>query len=340
MNFVSKIKRFDVYTKPVDGVSEQTTIGAVITFISFCLVTLLLYSEFSAYLKNDIVSHMALDSAKKGGQNTETKIEFDLDFFGVSCERVKFTQEVTRGQHHGDLQMTDINLRTITIDDKEACHAYGSLITDKVGGNFKFEVEALEDKNKELEKENLLDQRALLFFPLLQQSNKIAPDISHRINHILFLDNTVAGDIDQIIFLADSNNKLPLEKHPLNGQVSSVPVGTGIHQYSIQVVPTTYEPIKGKKLLMNQYSVTERQVDFQQALVGVTLAGQYFSNFVGVVFTYDFYPVKLIMQEENGGSMFDFLTSLCGIVGGVITVLGLLEGCIHHSSKALIGKKD
>jgi hypothetical protein len=294
MSFVAKIKRFDVYAKPVDGVSEKTTIGAVITFISFCLVTLLIYSEFSAYLKSDIVSHMALDSSKKG-QNTETKIEFDIDFFEVSCSRVKFTQEVTRGQHHGDLQMVDISLETITVDDKEACHAYGSLITDKVGGNFKFEVQALEDESKELEKENLLDSRQMLFFPLLQQSNKIAPDISHRINHILFLDNTVAKDIDQIIFLADSSDKLPIEKHPLNGQISNIPLGTGIYQYSIQVVPTTYEPIKGKKLLINQYSITERQVDFQQALIGVTIAGQYFSNFIGVVFTYDFYPVRMIL---------------------------------------------
>ena len=46
------------------------------------------------------------------------------------------------------------------------------------------------------------------------------------------------------------------------------------------------------------------------------------------------------MQEESKGSFFDFLAGLCGIVGGVVTMLGLLEGLVHHSAKALIGKKD
>ena len=59
---------------------------------------------------------------------------------------------------------------------------------------------------------------------------------------------------------------------------------------------------------------------------------------MGVVFTYDFYPIMLI-HEESRESAFAFFTNLCAIVGGTITLLGLIEQCIHHSTKA-IGKKD
>ena len=44
--------------------------------------------------------------------------------------------------------------------------------------------------------------------------------------------------------------------------------------------------------------------------------------------------------QENKGNIFEFLAGLCGVVGGVVTVLGLFEGFVHHSAKAVIGKKD
>ena len=44
--------------------------------------------------------------------------------------------------------------------------------------------------------------------------------------------------------------------------------------------------------------------------------------------------------QEGKGSIFEFLAGLCGIVGGVVTVLGLFEGLVHHSAKAVMGKKD
>jgi len=45
-------------------------------------------------------------------------------------------------------------------------------------------------------------------------------------------------------------------------------------------------------------------------------------------------------SQENKGNIFEFLAGLCGVVGGVVTVLGLFEGFVHHSAKAVIGKKD
>jgi hypothetical protein len=109
------------------------------------------------------------------------------------------------------------------------------------------------------------------------------------------------------------------------------------------VIPMHYKPAGTRvhEQILNQYSVSERGLN----LVGlsevgaVSLAGQMFVDTFGVVFTYDFYPLVLGM-EEQADSLFDFLSSLVGIIGGIITVIGLIERFLGSASKAVLGKKD
>ena len=49
----------------------------------------------------------------------------------------------------------------------------------------------------------------------------------------------------------------------------------------------------------------------------VQLAGQSFSDTYGLVFSYDFCPVKLTLEERKE-SFLEFLANLVGIVGGMI----------------------
>ena len=113
-----------------------------------------------------------------------------------------------------------------------------------------------------------------------------------------------------------------------------------VYQYAIQVVPTYHKALATKNShFVNQYASTERQIGEAQLRNGVILNGQTFRNVMGVVFSYDFYPVMLV-KEEKQESAFAFLSNLCAIVGGVITLLGLIEQVLHQSTKAVIGKKD
>lgn len=59
----------------------------------------------------------------------------------------------------------------------------------------------------------------------------------------------------------------------------------------------------------------------------------------GVIFTYDFHPVMLYMEERRE-KIIDFISSLFGIVGGVITVLRCCVLCpsflsITHSNSCV-----
>jgi Endoplasmic reticulum vesicle transporter/Endoplasmic Reticulum-Golgi Intermediate Compartment (ERGIC) len=350
MNFLgSKLARFDVHSKAVDGVNQQTAIGAFVTIIMYSFITFLLYSEINMRAKSNLVSKMELVESGSSRRISTTKIVFDVEFYKISCDRITFAQEITRGEYHNST--ANVNKIPLNPTDLTSCKVHGSLVTDKVGGNFRFEIAALK---AEVKVKSLTDTDSTPEEANLQQLefDQTPPDISHKLNRIVFIEHDVDDSPEEAAPDVASNIFLGLESHPLNGQESSLPLGVGIHQYAIQVVPTTYRPSVGKAKLINQYSVTERQVDFMQALTGVTVAGQFFSDFVGIVFTYDFYPVsysffhifrlhfvfrsatlmhlmfdiqiQLVMQEERiaSGGMVDYITTLCGIIGGVITVLG------------------
>ena len=286
MNFLgSKLSKFDVHSKAVDGVNQQTAIGAFVTLIAYCFITFLLYSEVNMRLKSNVVSRMVLDDSGSSARISTTRIAFDVEFYKLACDRITFAQEVTRGEHHN--ATSEILKVPILVMDEESCRVHGSLVTDKVGGNFRFEVSALKAVSMRslLEGDKNLTAKQEIF-------DHTPPDISHKINHIMFIERNLNSPNEDFATAA-TNHALSLESNPLNGQESAIPVGVGIHQYSIQVVPTEFLSTKGQTRNMNQYSVTERQVDFMQALSGVTVAGQFFSDFVGLVFTYDFYPVRL-----------------------------------------------
>jgi hypothetical protein len=70
-----------------------------------------------------------------------------------------------------------------------------------------------------------------------------------------------------------------------------------------------------------------------------SLNGHQIPKFHGILFTYDFYPVTVMMEERKEG-FFEFLINLCAIIGGTVTVLGLVNTGIHTSAKTLIGKND
>lgn len=332
-----KLKRFDVWQKPkVDEVLERTIFGAVLSAVSIGLVIVLVISEFSAYMKTDVASHMVLDTLV-GVSNT--RIDVDLSFDHVECDRIDFTQEITRGQHHGPPNESgDIH----KITDGDGCHVFGSIVTDKIGGNFKFAVLPTESEKTAAAEEIAKKPRDPFMPPYNARMFMPAPDISHTINHVFFRDITETTKDAKNFNQPPHAEMTDANHHPLNGVKTIYPetLKMGIHHYGIQVVPTSFQPRRGPAVLVNQYSVTERQIEYMNALPAINIGGAYYQDFIGVVFNYDFYPVKLVMQEESKGSIFEFLAGLCGIVGGVVTVLGLIEGAVHHSAKAIIGKKD
>ena len=55
-------------------------------------------------------------------------------------------------------------------------------------------------------------------------------------------------------------------------------------------------------------------------------------------FKYDLSPISIVVQQERMPA-YRFLTSSCAIIGGVFTVIGLLENIIHATTEALNKKQ-
>eukprot|EP01038_Epipyxis_sp_PR26KG_P012225 gene12225-16375_t len=319
-----RLQKYDMYVKTVDGVNQKTILGAVITFISTVIVITLLVSEIRLFLKTEFVSRMATDNTS-GLEAVE--LEFDVVLYHIPCKRINFLQEVTRGMIHSHeihnvLKVPMLNEDTpsdILQPDENigGCNIRGEIITDKVGGNFRFSIE------KESPKEN---NRPI---PVLRDEEPSFSNFSHVIDHIGFIPTN--GRF--------AYSKFSEKPHTLNEQITIIPTDTAIYQYSIQVIPTEYRLINGEIWNANQYSVIEKNINLEQLRKNEAVSGLYLKDFSGIIFTYDFHPVMLIMEERRE-HISDFIANLIGIIGGVITVLSLFEGFLHQSTKVLLGKKD
>jgi endoplasmic reticulum-Golgi intermediate compartment protein 3 len=108
---------------------------------------------------------------------------------------------------------------------------------------------------------------------------------------------------------------VPGIEYPLEHQTRVIRDAFGMYQYYIKVVPTTYIPLRGAPITTNQYSVTEHLKHVEPG-----------SN-RGLPSVYLYYELSTITAQvvESRPGLFAFLTSVCAVVGGVYTVLGLLN---------------
>jgi hypothetical protein len=356
MKFFQNIQAYDMHVKHQDGVTKQTIFGAVMTIFAIIIVILLIISEIHSYSSGSIVTRMITDNSI-GRADESIRIHFDLDFMNIPCGKISFAQEVVRGQVHQHLEnkAEDIKKEAKSFPesiDGPGCWVHGSMVTDKIAGNIVFKVAPekakavapIDDKRPT----TAAEQMALLQRQMMEmQELPELPSISHRVNHVMMFPYGTESDIDSrdpldSTKLRDDLLSFHSQQHGLlSNHTTTVGKGVGVHHYGIQVIPVQfhvkYGPIDGD---VYQYSVTQRSLDTAMAAGGVlTLAGQSFADVFGVIFTYDFYPIKLV-SEEKSEYFIDFLASLFGIIGGVITVIGLMERCLAESSKAVMGKKD
>ncbi|KAK0546629.1 ER-derived vesicles protein erv46 [Tilletia horrida] len=140
---------------------------------------------------------------------------------------------------------------------------------------------------------------------------------------------------------------------PLAGTRAHTEVSDYMFQYFLKVVPTEYRTLSGEELRTHQYSVTSYERDLDPAHNAAALASglspkaqqagggpgggaahpQVLHGFMGVPGVFINYEISAlkVVQQENKSSLGHFFTSTCAIVGGILTVAGLLDGLIYTS---------
>ncbi|BBM98063.1 endoplasmic reticulum-Golgi intermediate compartment protein 3 [Marchantia polymorpha subsp. ruderalis] len=185
-------------------------------------------------------------------------------------------------------------LQKIKEEEGEGCQVYGTLEVNKVAGNFHFAP------GKSF-------QQANMHVHDLQAFQKDSFNVSHKIHELSFGEH------------------FPGVVNPLDGVERTQESMNSMYQYFIKVVPTMYSDMTGRKILTNQFSVTEH-VKGPEAGTGRSLPG--------VFFFYDLSPIKVNFTSQRT-SFLHFLTNLCAIIGGVFTVSGIIDALVYHGHRAI-----
>lgn len=104
--------------------------------------------------------------------------------------------------------------------------------------------------------------------------------------------------------------------------------GAGVVKYSLKVVPISHQRMHGAEVNTHTYSSNVafvRESDAVRDLSSPTLI-------LGAEFSFDFTPV-MVRYTDTRRSMFELITSICAIVGGIYTVSGLFVRGVQRVSR-------
>lgn len=138
---------------------------------------------------------------------------------------------------------------------------------------------------------------------------------SHTINYLRF------GDEIPIESLSSTQHT---KQNPLNGATQRIDKYAGVFQYFIKIIPTVYST-DSEEIDSNQYSVTNYTIqltpyDLQRITV---------NRLPGLYFLYDLSPFVIYITQKSP-RLSELLTTMCAIIGGIITIASIIDSLIYH----------
>lgn len=179
-----------------------------------------------------------------------------------------------------------------------ACQVSGHLMVNRVPGNFHVEAKS---KNHNL--------------------NSAMTNLTHIVNHLSFGDpmDVQARKIKRIL------KQVPEEHRQFKPMDESMYLTTDYHQayhHYIKVVSTH----------LNMGSSSSNQMMTYQFLEQSQIVYYEENNVPEARFSYDLSPMSVVVEKE-GRKWYDYLTSLCAIIGGTFTTLGLIDAVLYKVFK-------
>jgi hypothetical protein len=188
--------------------------------------------------------------------------------------------------------------------EEGGCQVSGKISLTRNAGHFHFAPhKKLHAGGQEGSQAGLFNLMELLSFTFDQFN------VSHTVNSLSFGDN------------------FPGINSPLDGQSRNVVDTHGMYQYFIKVVPTRYRALGQPEIESNQYSVTEHMSHLSPG------SGR---GLPGVYFNYEVSPIQASFEEKRvRGNSLSFAVSVCAIVGGVFTAMGIVDMFVGYVINAV-----
>jgi len=131
--------------------------------------------------------------------------------------------------------------------------------------------------------------------------------------------------------------RLNINFSPLDTSGAFNPKANYMYQYFLKVVGVQYSFLGGEIAKSHQFSVTTYERDLSQGPgAGKNAQGLMTSHGVpgvpGLFINYDVSPM-MVVHHERRQSFAHFLTSMCAIIGGVLTVASILDSAMFRGQK-------
>lgn len=223
----------------------------------------------------------------------------------------------------------------IRAQNSEGCNIAGEVHANRVVGNVHLSPGRAFQRNS-VHTHDLV--------PYLQGAGNEYHHFGHIIHEFSF------GNIGEFRALSGRHIVSPMKQKlgiqdALQGRKGHMEQSQFMYQYFVKVVPTEFHTLNGRTLKTFEYSATayERDLAPYDPNLGHQSPDQSDGQVVrtvegvpGVFFNYEISPLRVV-QSETRMSLWHFLSNLCAIVGGILTLAGLLDGMIYRGRRQLAG---
>ncbi|KAL3144272.1 hypothetical protein ABBQ32_004041 [Trebouxia sp. C0010 RCD-2024] len=311
----SKFNKFSAYARADSHLVSQTSYGALVTLSGAALAILLFFAEIGRFHAATRVTTLGVDTARGG----LLRISLDITLPALPCAAISLDAIDIAGTHgddntlsvahNGELHKNRINadgsrkglgeyiapkrqfgpfvLRrpqeenaamNAALDKHEGCNIQGWLEVQRVAGNFHLSVHA--------------DH----YFAMRSTQEEIQRVVKEQLeNH----------DVQRAL-------QVPTDTTTIN--MSHV-----IHRMAFgPQYPGQINPLDGKKVLSNQYSLTEYYSPVQKGEVQLP----------AIYFLYDLSPIMVSIKDAKA-SLAHLLVRLCAVIGGVFAITGMCDRWLH-----------
>ena len=362
------LKSLDANPKLKEDYARQSTSGVIITLVCGALCLLLFLGEFFAYRTTKVVSELRVNpmGVHSVTPNAERlKIDIDITFHSMACNLITLDTSDKAGEQHYDVHDGHIEKRRVDKDGKpidatftsEKPNKHKEMVqalekmnqTDSVVGNetalqkqdrahrfagvFGFESMLKEAFPEGIENAFRNEVREVCEVKGYLEVNRVPGRISISPGRVVMMgmqqfklnvhtDLNLTHTIHRLSF----GERFPGLVSPLDGTHRSLPPNA-VQQYFLNVVATTFQPLRGDaRISTHQYSVTETFTTSQRSLGGSSNGRD-----PGVFFTYEIEPIRVDFKETRT-TFGAFIIGICSIIGGVVTMAGVVQSAVEHFS--------
>ncbi|QRW01053.1 Endoplasmic reticulum vesicle transporter [Ceratobasidium sp. AG-Ba] len=217
----------------------------------------------------------------------------------------------------------------IQSQNTEGCRISGRVRINKVTGNFHFSPGRSYVSNKN----HLHD-----LVPYLKDGSH--HDFGHHIHEFHFEGDSEAEDEWKGEDKSTAwRKKVGLDYYPLDGIVAHVSddrytASNWMFQYFMKVVATEFKYLDGHIVRSNQYSITSYERDLTHELMSRSqhdahgaIVGHTVHGLPGAYFNFEISPL-MVVHRETRTTFAHFITSLCAILGGVLTLASIADSVL------------